>query len=499
MLSPGQLIDGKYRILNLLGEGGMGLVYVADHERLARQVALKVVRTTSSSEVLERFKREAQALARVNSPYVAEAFDADVFVDGTPYLVMELLQGRDLRMELRQRGPLPIGEAVAYVVQSCRGVAAAHRAGIVHRDLKPHNLFLTRVGDLRRVKVVDFGIAKFMDAQDGSLTNSMMAMGTPLYMSPEHIRDPRSVSTPADVWALGVILYELLAGFSPFADASTGAIVAAITLDDPPYLRRARPDVPEALARVVHAALLKDREQRMPSADAFAEALKPFALADEALTIDDSTFRQGPPVDLPKPLTRHLAQEVRREIARHVESQSGEATAREGMGVPSSSDGLQPGEETALVPSLGLISVRPPAPSGAPKSDSQPAARVAVPVLDAPARSRRPGAGAALLFIGALVLAALGGHFLPARASRAAADPVKLAAEPAVPVSAAAAIASPPSAESVPIPARVVAAAPEHPEAHARRPPPPRSERPPLPEAPPAPAPAAADGNPLHL
>lgn len=476
MLSPGQLVDGKYRIVELLGEGGMGLVYVAEHERLARRVALKVVRTVSSAEVLERFKRESRALARVNSPHVAEALDADVLADGTPYLVMELLEGRDLRMELRQRGPLPIEEAVAYVVQSCRGVAAAHRAGIVHRDLKPHNLFLTRSGDVRRVKVVDFGIAKFLDGEDGALTNSLLAVGTPLYMSPEHIREPRSVSTPADVWALGVILYELLAGFSPFADASTGAIVAAITLDDPAFLRRARPDVPEALAKIVHSALLKDRAQRMPSAEAFAQTLKPYACPDDALTVTESTFRVGPMVELPRPLPRHLASEVRREIERHVEdAQAGDSTVSYPVPRAQPPSDRVPGEDTAKVPSLGMISARPPPPShpGAGRRSVRP--RSIAPV---PRRQRVLVAACVAL---AVLCAGLAGYALKPAPTALSALPTPRAA-------------TAPGATAVTLDPEPVPAAPMQSPARTAAHKPSRAPQPAASATPPT-----ADGNPVHL
>jgi serine/threonine-protein kinase len=262
----------------------MGVVYRGYHERLDRPVAVKLVLPDkpSASELAERFQREVQALGRLHSPYVAEAYDADVLPTGELYLVMEFLEGRDLRAEVRARGRLPIAEAVTYIVQACRGAAAAHAAGVVHRDLKPQNLFLSRAAELRRTKLVDFGIARILGV-DGSLTHTQSTLGTPLYMSPEQIHFPRGVDARSDVWSLGATLYELLAGFAAFGESTPGAILLAVTLDDPAPLREANPEVPAALEEVVVRALAKEPAQRWQSASEMADRLEPFALPEADL------------------------------------------------------------------------------------------------------------------------------------------------------------------------------------------------------------------------
>jgi serine/threonine protein kinase len=488
MLAPGQLIGGKYRILSLLGSGGMGLVYVAEHERLSRRVALKTLHATSSGDAMERFRREAVALARVRSPYVAEALDADVLEDGTPYLVMELLEGRDLRAELRQRGPLPIGEAVAYVAQACIGVAAAHAVEIVHRDLKPNNLFLARHGNNRRVKVVDFGIAKFLDADAAALTNSHLALGTPLYMSPEHLREPKNVGKASDVWALGVVLYELLAGFSPFADETAGAIVAAIALDAPVWLSEVRPDVPEELSRIVDKVLLKDRRERTATPEALRRALEPFAASESTFPADTTLTGEAPRAVLPKPWPRRAASEVRREIQEHVDHSDRPEPI---SGVPTLND--RPGERLARVPSVGLISVRPtPLKSVKPQVRASRGARVAAVVVSVTA--------AAAVVAGALIANANVKRAAPPPDSRAveATATTTTTVVPGVPVDA----PTPRPALSGPIGPSPsifehVALAPSrvHPRGHVITP----SAIPtttPFSVSPPS---SAADGNPLHL
>jgi hypothetical protein len=197
-------------------------------------------------------------------------------------MVMELLRGRDLEAELRVRGPFPVAAAVDLVLQACVAVAQAHAAGIVHRDLKPSNLFLTEEAGKRVLKVLDFGISKITpdaDAPPASATSTCVTVGTPLYMSPEQMRSSRDVDGRSDIWSLGVILYELVAGTPPFLGTTTAAI-AAIVADAMPSLRRVRPDVPEALERVLVTALAKTPDDRLPTAEALGAALMPFASAD---------------------------------------------------------------------------------------------------------------------------------------------------------------------------------------------------------------------------
>jgi eukaryotic-like serine/threonine-protein kinase len=277
-LSPGYLIGDKYSIVQVIGSGGMGIVYEATHLRLGHRVAVKMLLPDlmESENAVERFEREARAVAHLRSPHVARVFDVDALPDGTPYMVMEFLEGRDLAEELVARGTLSVEVAVDYLRQVCDAMAEAHRLGIVHRDLKPANIFLANEGRHSIVKVLDFGISKVLnDAAPGVTTQS--GLGTVVYMSPEQVRSARSVDARTDVWALGIVLYEVLTGFQPFSGDSLTAVAAAITADAPASLCSVRNDVPPALERVVMKALEKDRERRFSDAAAFAAANAPFA------------------------------------------------------------------------------------------------------------------------------------------------------------------------------------------------------------------------------
>ncbi|MGA7122732.1 MAG: serine/threonine-protein kinase [Polyangiaceae bacterium] len=284
MPRPGDVVGGKYRIVRRLGEGGMGVVFEALHLRLRQSVAIKFLRpeVMRTPHAVERFEREARASGRVRSRHVVSVMDVDTDTQGRPYMVLELLRGRDLQAELRQRGPLPIPEAIDLILQACGALAEAHEAGIVHRDLKPSNLFLAEEGGSRIVKILDFGISKSAPDVDPSVTSAAVSVGTPLYMSPEQVRSSRDVDRRADVWSLGIILYELIAGAPPFSGTTTAA-VAAIVADATPSLRAVRPEVPEALERVIAAALAKDRENRFPGTEAFGAALVRFASADRRI------------------------------------------------------------------------------------------------------------------------------------------------------------------------------------------------------------------------
>jgi serine/threonine protein kinase len=282
--APGDVVCGKYRLIRALGEGGMGLVFEAEHLRLRQSVAIKFLRheVLALPDAVERFEREARASARIRGPHVVQVLDVDTDERGRPYMVMELLRGRDLEAELRVHGPFPVERAVDLVLQACVAVAQAHAAGIVHRDLKPSNLFLTEEAGKRVLKVLDFGISKIApdaDAPPASATSTCVTVGTPLYMSPEQMRSSKDVDGRSDIWSLGVILYELVAGTPPFLGTTTAAI-AAIVADAMPSLRRVRPDVPEALERVLVTALAKAPADRLPTAEALGAALMPFASAD---------------------------------------------------------------------------------------------------------------------------------------------------------------------------------------------------------------------------
>jgi serine/threonine protein kinase len=282
-LSPGFQIGDKYSVVQAIGWGGMGIVYEATHIRLGQRVAVKLLAPdlAKTQEALARFEREARAAAHIRSPHAARVFDVDALSDGTPYIVMEFLEGRDLADELTARGSLPVAEAVDYMMQACDAMAEAHRLGIVHRDLKPSNLFLANDGRHVVLKVLDFGISKVADEGVPSVTTTRSGLGTAVYMSPEQVRSAKHVDARSDVWALGVVLYEMLTGCQPFSRDTTSAVAAAIVTDQPEPLRAIRPDVPAALERVLLTALEKDRDRRFADAAELAAALAPFATSHQ--------------------------------------------------------------------------------------------------------------------------------------------------------------------------------------------------------------------------
>jgi len=280
----GKRIAGRYVVEKLLGSGGMGVVASAKYPELGQRVAIKFLRPELAADpvVSARFSREARVAAKVTSAHFVRVFDVGKLDTGMPYLVMELLAGRDLGEELRARGKLPIEEAVDWVLQACIGIAEIHALGIVHRDLKPSNLFLATGGGARILKVLDFGISKEAAVANGApLTNTDHVLGTPQYMSPEQIRASRDVDARSDVWSLGVVLYELLTQSLPFVSegGGIGEIFGKVLYVDPEPLRARRDDVPEALERVVLRCIARDRDARYANVTELAEALGPFLSA----------------------------------------------------------------------------------------------------------------------------------------------------------------------------------------------------------------------------
>jgi len=287
-VAEGELIAGKYRIERVLGAGGMGVVFAAWHLQLNQRVALKFLSSEACSQpdAVARFLREAQALARLTSPHVARVMDVGTRERGEPYLVMEFLNGSDLRAVLRERGQLPISEAVAYLFQVAEAIAEAHARGIVHRDLKPSNLFLTRTAHgSPLVKLLDFGISKAISgevSESSALeTHTGALVGSPEYMSPEQIRNAKRVDERSDIWSLGVVLFELLSGEVPFRGESVSGTLAAIAADPAPTIRALRPEIPPGLEAVILRCLEKSVERRWPSIVSWARALLEFA-PDEA-------------------------------------------------------------------------------------------------------------------------------------------------------------------------------------------------------------------------
>ena len=278
-IGPGAVVAGKYRIDALVGEGGMGVVFAAPHEHLDERVALKVLRPSfaASKQATLRFLREARATAKLKNGHVTRVLDVDTLPDGTPYLVMELLEGEDLSSALERTGPLPVADAVRYVLDACEAVAEAHALGIVHRDLKPANLFVVRAPHTH-VKVLDFGISRIMagsSVKRGVETGANAIIGTPSYMAPEqHVRAD-SADERTDVFALGVILYELLTQRRPWEGDASPVIYALMMTSEPASIAERRPDVPAALTEIVKRCLKLEPAERFPSVRDLASALAP--------------------------------------------------------------------------------------------------------------------------------------------------------------------------------------------------------------------------------
>jgi serine/threonine-protein kinase len=296
---PRDIVPGKLRIVRRIGAGGMGVVYEALHLGLERRVAVKVIhpRDAESSDARARFLREARALALLPSEHIVQVLDVDTLPEGDPYMVLEYLEGRDLKRELNKRGRLPVAEAVGYLIQACAGVAAAHSAGIVHRDLKPANIFICNLDGARLVKILDFGLAKFAASQDQSLTGPTGLIGTPMYMAPEQLTGS-DAECRSDVWSLGVVLFEILAGRSPFRGDSNERTVSAVLTESPSSLHEERRDVPLLLGRVVARCLEKFPADRFASAGELAAALSPFGPREPIVRLSQRAARgsSAPPL-----------------------------------------------------------------------------------------------------------------------------------------------------------------------------------------------------------
>jgi serine/threonine-protein kinase len=271
----GSIVDGKYVVDRVLGEGGMGVVVAATHLGLEQNVAIKFLAADAmrNREAVERFQREAKVAAKVKSEHVARVHDVGTVEGGVPYIVMEYLDGRDLRHAIDDEGTLAIDEACEIALQACEALAEVHAAGIVHRDLKPSNLFLTRRSDGSPcVKLLDFGISKFSASPDESmvdpaLTTTATIMGSPSYMSPEQLKSTKEVDARTDVWSLGAVLYEALTGKPAFRAETVPQVCAMIASDDPPLPSGLRSDLPLGLEQAVLGCLEKKPEKRSSLVD----------------------------------------------------------------------------------------------------------------------------------------------------------------------------------------------------------------------------------------
>jgi serine/threonine-protein kinase len=302
---PTDVLEGKYRLVGVLGSGGMGVVYRAYHQLLGLEVAIKVLHPEIASDdhARSRLVNEARAAARIDNEHITRVMEVGELEDGLPFLVMERLHGSDFQRLLATRGKIPVSEAVGYVLEALEAVAAAHDAGIVHRDLKPSNLFLAhRKDDSTIVKVLDFGIAKLLvdsGSHAGSITRTGSILGSPAYMAPEQLRAAKQVDLRADIWSMGVILYELLTAVSPFGRDHPVHILAAILEDDPTPPRRFCPEIPRGLELVILRCLRRDRRARFAGARELSEALVPFrrphARTRSAVLDTPRAFRENAP------------------------------------------------------------------------------------------------------------------------------------------------------------------------------------------------------------
>ena len=308
----GQLVAGKYRVERVLGEGGMGIVVKATHVALEQSVAIKLLREEMRDKpaVVERFAREAKALARLTSEHVTHVIDVASLDDGSPYIVMEYLDGEDLAVLVEREGALPTETAVGYVLEACEAIAEAHSVRVIHRDLKPANLFLARRPGEKKpiVKVLDFGISKVLD-EAVSLTKTASGLGSALYMAPEQMRNAKDCDERADVWAIGVILYELLSGEVPFGGQSVHQVVANVLDQNRKKLSERVPAVPPEIEKLVEECLVLDPKNRLRSVADIAERIAPFGPPESKDSLDRVRRFLGAnePVVLPRPEIRTRA------------------------------------------------------------------------------------------------------------------------------------------------------------------------------------------------
>ena len=276
---PRDIVAGKYEVVRQLGKGGMGVVVEATHRKLGSRVAIKFLMpdALTTHDGVARFEREARAAALLRSPYVVRVLDVDATSDGLPFIVMEYLEGHDLASELRARNAIPTAEAVDWILQACIGVAEAHAHGIVHRDIKPANLYVCEEDGRPIVKIMDFGVSKLLASHgEIDLTSTDTAVGTPSYMAPEQLLSSKQVDHRVDVWALGVVLYRMLAGAMPFVGATPTALAIAIATEPPTPLSSIAPELPPALLDAVARALSKDPASRFWDVIELGRALEPF-------------------------------------------------------------------------------------------------------------------------------------------------------------------------------------------------------------------------------
>lgn len=313
----GQVVLGRYRVVGTVGRGAQAVIYEAEHLTLKRRVAIKLllVRSPADREIaLLRFQREAEILARLSHPSIAQVFDVDTHAGGLPVMVMELLRGETVRERLARGRPVPWRSAFRLIAQAADGLAVAHEAGVVHRDLKPDNLFLCSDGTL---KVLDFGIATRLHRREDEprpprLTAVNQVLGTPSYMSPEQLRHVRDLDGRSDLYSLGCVLYNLISGRRVWPRAELPALARLVLTAHPIDIQRHLPTLPDPAARVVRRAMERDRDQRFQTMKQLRAALLAATSTEEdagvpsgsrlratALVVEGTTLVDRPPVAVP--------------------------------------------------------------------------------------------------------------------------------------------------------------------------------------------------------
>ena len=281
----GSKIDGKYLVKNLLGQGGMGSVYEAEHAATGRRCAVKVINSgdlTKDQQVLSRFEREARAAGAIDTQYITQVLDAGIDRESQlPFMAMEFLEGEDLQRLLKRVGPISPDLAARIVAQSCLGLKKAHDAKVVHRDMKPHNLFLAeRDADEIVIKLLDFGIAKVkmeqaQTAEGADLTRTGNLLGSPLYVSPEQARGKREIDHRTDIYSIGAVTYQMLCGRTPYEHATAlGELILMVCTEPPAPVQDYAPWCPPAFAEIVHKCLRKNPDERYQNADELLKDIK---------------------------------------------------------------------------------------------------------------------------------------------------------------------------------------------------------------------------------
>jgi serine/threonine-protein kinase len=303
----GGLLDGKYLIERILGEGGMGAVYLAENTQIGRKVAIKVLHAdfAGDDQVVARFRMEARAAAAIGHPGIVDVLDMGQTPDGAEFIVMERLDGETLAQRIRARGRLPSDEAVPIVIAVLDALGAAHDKGVIHRDLKPDNVFLVE-RPVRVTKILDFGISKFQNAENLLLTRTGSVMGTPLYMSPEQARGAKDVTHLADLYAVGAILYEALGGRPPFTGSTYNEVIANVLMEAHQPLGEVRPDLGADLCTIVDSLLSKNPGDR-PQHARVAKFQLEQALGRLATEVDPHTLRDPPAPVVAASIAPHAA------------------------------------------------------------------------------------------------------------------------------------------------------------------------------------------------